>query len=188
LPGVDFQAVRAKVSISDVRGLVGFAPCETHGDQVRGPCPIHGSASPKSRSFSVHLARNAFRCFKYGESGNQLDLWAATTKTDLYAATIDLCRRLHIDIPWIDPNSMPGSHITSHFTNREEEPVNPVRLDCCRGVGRWQAVYWRRRAGGQKSVARRNTVRGAGHFGAAANAVAVARTGDRALGVGVLFL
>jgi DNA primase len=102
LPGVDFQAVRAKVSISDVLGLVGFTPCQTRGDQLRGPCPIHGSTSPGSRIFSVHLARNAFRCFKCGSSGNQLDLWAAVRKTTLHAATIDLCRRLQIDIPWID--------------------------------------------------------------------------------------
>ena len=103
LPGVDFRAVREAVSIRDVLKLVGFVARETRGDQLRGPCPIHGSTSPKSRIFSVHLARNAFRCFKCGSSGNQLDLWAAVTKTDLHAATIDLCRRLQIDVPWLGP-------------------------------------------------------------------------------------
>jgi hypothetical protein len=66
------------------------------------------------------LARNAFRCFKCGASGNQLDLWAATTKTDLYAATIDLCRRLHIDIPWIDPKSMLG-HASRRISPAEKK-------------------------------------------------------------------
>jgi hypothetical protein len=97
---------------------------------------------------------------------------------------IDKSAGCHSRSSW-HPINLPGF---DPLCNRNETRPNPVRLDCCRGVGRWQAVYWRRRAGGQKSVARRNTVRGAGHFGAAANAVAVARTGDRALGVGVLFL
>jgi hypothetical protein len=37
----------------------------------------------------------------HGDQLNQLDLWAAVTKTDLHAATIDLCRRIQIDVPWI---------------------------------------------------------------------------------------
>jgi len=109
LPGVDFQAVRARVSMAHVLGLLAFVPCETRGEQLRGPCPIHGSTSPESRVFSVHLTRSAFRCFKCGASGNQLDLWSAATKTDLHAATIDLCRRLQIEIPWIAPCELPTS-------------------------------------------------------------------------------
>jgi hypothetical protein len=103
VPGVDFRAVRKAVSMRDVLKLVGFVARETRGEQRRGPCPIHGSTFPNSRIFSVHLARNAFRCFKCGASGNQLDLWAAVTRTDLHAATIELCRRLQIDIPWLGP-------------------------------------------------------------------------------------
>jgi hypothetical protein len=87
----------------NVLELLAFAPSETHGEQLRGPCPIHRSASPRSRIFPVHLAGNAFRCFKCGSWGKQLDLWAALTKTDLHAATIELCRRLQIDVPWICP-------------------------------------------------------------------------------------
>jgi DNA primase len=103
LPGVDFQAVRKKVLMKDVLELIGFVACEARGDQLRGPCPIHGSASPRSRVFSVNVGRNAFRCFRCGSSGNQLDLWAAVTKTDLHGAAIDLCRRLRTEIPWMDP-------------------------------------------------------------------------------------
>jgi DNA primase len=89
------------IPMSDVLELLGFVPAETRGSQLRGPCPIPGSASPPSRVFSVHLARNAFQCFKCGSSGNQLDLWAAVTKTDLHAAAIEFCRRTQNDIPWI---------------------------------------------------------------------------------------
>jgi hypothetical protein len=32
--------------MTEVLGLIGFVTCVTSGDQVRGPCPIHRSASP----------------------------------------------------------------------------------------------------------------------------------------------
>jgi DNA primase len=89
------------ISIACVLELVGFVPRESSGDQLRGPCPIHGSKSQSSRSFSVNIARNAYQCFKCGSSGNQLDLWAAVTQTDLHAAAIDLCEKAHVDVPWI---------------------------------------------------------------------------------------
>ena len=101
MPGVDFQAVRCLVSIAQVLERIGFVPAECSGEQVRGPCPVHGSTSPKSRSFSANPARNAYRCFQCGSSGNQLDLWAAVTKTDLHTAAIDLCEKFDLDVPWV---------------------------------------------------------------------------------------
>ena len=101
MPGVDFQIVRAAVPMARVLDLIGFVACETSGSQLRGPCPIHGSRSPKSRSFSVNVQRHTYQCFKCGSLGNQLDLWAAVTKTDFYTAAIDLCEKAHVDIPWI---------------------------------------------------------------------------------------
>ncbi len=101
LPGIDFPAVRLMVPMARVLELIGFVPRESSGDQVRGPCPIHGSSSPKSRSFSANVGRNAYRCFKCDSSGNQLDLWAAVTKMDLHAAAIDRCEKARVDIPWI---------------------------------------------------------------------------------------
>jgi len=101
LPGVDFQIVRSTVSMAQVLELIGFVAHKSSGDQLRGPCPIHGSSSPKSRSFSVNVERNTYQCFKCGSSGNQLDLWAAVTKTDLHTAAIDRCDKAHVDIPWI---------------------------------------------------------------------------------------
>jgi hypothetical protein len=83
-PGVDFHAVRSLISISDVLELIGFEATALSGDQVLGPRPIHGSSSPASRIISVHLSRNSDQCFKCGSKGNQLDLWAAYTNTDLY--------------------------------------------------------------------------------------------------------
>ncbi len=101
VPGVDFQTVRARISMADVLRLPEFVPRSAEGDQVRGACPIHGSTSPRSRSFSANLRASAYRCFKCGSAGNQLDLWAAATNQPLYDAAIDLCEKLDVPILWI---------------------------------------------------------------------------------------
>lgn len=115
LRGVDFQAVRVQTSMRKVLELLYFEPVETRGDQVRGACPVHGSTSPRSRSFSANLAKNAYRCFKCQSQGNHLDLWAATTNQSLYLAANDLCEKLQIERPRIP--------FTQHPPTGEEEPV-----------------------------------------------------------------
>ena len=79
MPGIHFAEVRARITLADVLDLLGFVPCESSGDQVHGPCLVHHSISPLSRSFSANLKRHIYRCFKCGSSGNQLDLYAAVT-------------------------------------------------------------------------------------------------------------
>jgi DNA primase len=101
MPGVDFQAVRGMISMSEVLDLIGFVSCACSGQQVRGPCPIHKSSSASSRSFSANLAKNTFHCFKCGAAGNHLDLWAAVNHQNIHEAAIELCSQLARDIPWI---------------------------------------------------------------------------------------
>jgi DNA primase len=103
MPGIRFAEARAKVTMAEVLGLIGFAPYETSGDQVRGPCPIHRSTSTSSRSFSANMRLNIYRCFKCGASGNHLDLYASVTGLSLFAATVELCERLQREVPWV-PN------------------------------------------------------------------------------------
>ncbi|MBI3468068.1 MAG: hypothetical protein HY000_34100 [Planctomycetes bacterium] len=69
--------------------------------QVRGACPVHGSNSRRSRSFSANLAKNQDRCFKCGSAGSQLELWAAVHRQSVYTAALDQCNRLGIEVPWI---------------------------------------------------------------------------------------
>src|SRR5262245_14696717 len=107
VPSLDYQAVRAAISLAQVLELVGFVVWKRRGDQLRGPCPIHDSPSSKSRTFSAHLGRNAYRCFKCGSQGNQLDLWAAVTNLDLHTATLGLCERLNVDVPQLHRTSPP---------------------------------------------------------------------------------
>ena len=57
MPGVDYKTVQSRVPMARVVELLGFVARGVTGDQLRGPCPVHRSQSPRSRSFSVHLAR-----------------------------------------------------------------------------------------------------------------------------------
>jgi DNA primase len=100
MSGIDFAEVRALTTMADVLNLIGFVPRESSGDQVRGPCPVHPSATPSGRSFSANLNTYIYRCFKCGSSGNHLDLYAAVSGLSLFEAAIALCEQLNRDVPW----------------------------------------------------------------------------------------
>jgi DNA primase len=89
MPGVDFRELRRRLRMERVLGLVGFVPSWRHGEQVRGPCPLHGSTSPRSRSFCAHLGKGAYQCFVCGAAGNALELWAALTGQRLHPAALE---------------------------------------------------------------------------------------------------
>jgi DNA primase len=101
MPGVNFAVVRERVTMADVLRLLHFAPPSMRGDQLRGPCPVHGSGGPRSRSFSVNVRLGRYRCFRCGSRGNAVELWAAVRQVPLPAAAIELCELLGIDVPWI---------------------------------------------------------------------------------------
>jgi DNA primase len=111
MPGIHFAEVRARIALAEVLDLIGFVPSETTGDQLRGPCPVHRSTTPSSRSFSANLESHIYRCFKCGSCGNQLDLYASVTGLSLFEAAIALCDQLHCEIPWMlkDTPSRPRS-------------------------------------------------------------------------------
>ena len=152
MPGIDFARVRAEIALADVLKLIGFVPCATSRDQVRGPCPLHHAASAHSRSFSANLTRHIYRCFKCGSAGNQLELYARVTGLSLFEAAIALCRQLHHEIPWTQsskrglpqadratrqieprgargPASVPGSH--HHDGPKDHLPSPQVRRPIC---------------------------------------------------------
>ena len=99
--GLDFKAIREMVSMADVLRLLDYQPTARRAGQLRGPCPVHGSTSRRSRSFSVDLVGNRFQCFapRCGAKGNQLDLWVAVTGIPLYEAAWDLCEKMGIEPP-----------------------------------------------------------------------------------------
>jgi DNA primase len=101
VPGVDFDRVRAEITMEQVLNLLGFMPSTRSGAQWYGSCPLHDPGARRRRSFSVNLATGRYLCHRCGSHGNPLELWAAATKLPLHQAAIDLCRRLGCDVPWI---------------------------------------------------------------------------------------
>ncbi|QEG36208.1 DNA primase [Bythopirellula goksoeyrii] len=79
--------------------LMDWQEVTCHGDQLRGPCPIHKSSSERSRSFSVNLNKNAYHCFGCGSKGNQLDLASEYFGLSLYQAAREVCQRTGIEVP-----------------------------------------------------------------------------------------
>jgi DNA primase len=101
MPLVDLRQARREIRLSWVLKLLGWQPRERRGEQVRGGCPFHGSTSPHSRSFSAHLGRGVWHCFRCDASGNALELWARATGLGLYQAVLDLDDRLGQEGPWL---------------------------------------------------------------------------------------
>jgi DNA primase len=101
MPGIHFATVRAMIPLADVLYLVGFVPSETSRDRVRGPCPVHHSTAPTSRSFSANLKRHIYKFLACESKGNQLDLYASVTGLSLFEAAIALCEQLDREIPWM---------------------------------------------------------------------------------------
>ena len=99
MPGIDFALLRPQLSLTQVLDLVGFTATTRCGPQVRGPCPVHGSSSPRSRSFAAHLEKNCWHCFRCGAGGNALDLYLAVTKRPVYEGALELCMRLGVTPP-----------------------------------------------------------------------------------------
>ena len=101
MPGIDFNVLRAEITMEAELNELGFQPTSRSGDQLHGTCLVHGSTSPHSRTFSVNLATGRCYCHKCHSRGNQLELWAAVHKLSLYEAAVDLCRVLAREVPWI---------------------------------------------------------------------------------------
>lgn len=103
---INYSQLRRQVSMEEVLSLVGFVPTTCHGNQLRGACPItpvkERNGQDDRYSFSVHLGRQVFHCFRCGKCGNQVDLWRFVHGGELYQASMDLCQQAGIDPPWLD--------------------------------------------------------------------------------------
>lgn len=100
MPGIDFARLRAEITMEQVLDRLGFNAVTCRGDQLHGPCPVHNSSWPRSRTFSVNLRDRRYYCHKCHSYGNQLELWAAVHHLPIYEATLDLCWALGHPIPW----------------------------------------------------------------------------------------
>jgi transposase len=107
-PRVDYAFLRQQITLEQVLRHLGLLE-QLHGSgqQRRGPCPIHGHTTDRHHTFSVHLGKNVFQCFKAdcAVHGNVLDFWAKFHRVPLYEAALQLADTFHL------------------LRNREEEPV-----------------------------------------------------------------
>jgi hypothetical protein len=111
-PPVDFAFLRQQIKLKKILAhLCILGQMRGSGPQRRGPCPVHSHPGDRERTFSVHLGKDAFRCFQAdcGAQGNALDLWAAIHRLPLYDAALHLAETF--GLPRI----------------REEEPVKGTR-------------------------------------------------------------
>jgi CHC2-type zinc finger protein len=111
-PKVDFAFLREQVSMEQVLRHLGLFPqLRGHGQQRRGPCPVHSQGTTAERTFSVHLGKHVFQCFQAdcALKGNVLDLWAAIHRLPLYEAALHLAGTFQVP------------------RTREEEPVTGTR-------------------------------------------------------------
>jgi DNA primase len=101
MPCVNYSEVQIRVSMARVLELLGFVAQRVTSAQLRGPCPVHGSVSRRSRSFSVDLSHGVCHCFQCGFAGNQIQLWAALREMTVYEAAVNLCQEAGVEVPWI---------------------------------------------------------------------------------------
>jgi DNA primase len=102
LAPIDFQALKAEVSLLDVLRLYDWEPVKERGEELRGPCPVHGSSSATSTIFAVSPTKNAWKCHKCEAGGNQLDLAASyfnLPQDQVVRIAVALCRELGREIP-----------------------------------------------------------------------------------------
>ena len=81
MPGVDFDMLRREITMQQVLDEIGFSATHRDGDQLRGPCPVHGSTTKNSRAFSVNLGTQRYYCHTCKSHGNQPELYAAAKDT-----------------------------------------------------------------------------------------------------------
>ena len=104
LKPLDFEALKARVSIVDLLETIGWEPAGRRrgGKELRGPCPIHQSSSATSLIFSVTPSRSIFHCFKCDAGGDTIALAAyllGIPPKQRVKAAVELCKYLGIQIP-----------------------------------------------------------------------------------------
>ena len=91
MPGIDFGLLRERITMRDVLRRLQFEATVRRGEQWRGPCPVHASRNPRSRSFSVNVRLGRYQCFDCGTRGQALELWSAVHRISVHAAAMELC-------------------------------------------------------------------------------------------------
>lgn len=103
MPYIDFEELKHRVSVEDVMRLIGWKPSYRDRGGYRGPCPIHKSRSPTSKSFSV--SQDGFQCFTCKAKGDLIRLYATVIGVREYPAALQLAAILGVELPLKRPAS-----------------------------------------------------------------------------------
>lgn len=99
MPGIDYAAVKARLSWSVVLDAAGWTPTRNTWYRLRGPCPLRCSTS--DACCAVDLRRARYYCGKCKRGGNRLDFFAAAKGVSLFRAAVELCAALGVDVPYL---------------------------------------------------------------------------------------
>jgi len=96
---IDYAYLREQIDLEQVLRHLGYLDALRGSSAQRtGPCPFHEAKGKGSRSFSVNLKKNVFRCCdpRCQVQGNALDLWALGHDLPLYEAALHLADTFHL--------------------------------------------------------------------------------------------
>jgi DNA primase len=85
---VDFKAIKQAVPLPAVLRRYQVQGLKTHGQELRGRCPIHKGEG--TESFHVNTQKNVFQCFSCKAKGNVLDFVAAMEQCSVRDAGLKL--------------------------------------------------------------------------------------------------
>lgn len=96
-PYIDFNALKATLTIRAVLIHLGYPPHQYRSHEFRGGCPVHRSTSPRSRSLRCRgLEWFCGRCVR---GGDVVRLWGLVHGLDDYQAALSLCDVMQIPVP-----------------------------------------------------------------------------------------
>lgn len=120
------------------RVLEGYNLCrdlKRHGEQLIGPCPLHGGDNPTA--FRVHLVRGLWNCFTACGGGDILDLICTIEKCSK-ASAAHVLQRMITGASLLKPShDVSHTHAAIPFRPfRRPIPLNPLTpfLQECKGV------------------------------------------------------
>lgn len=124
---VDFKAVKAAVSISQVLAHYDVNWLKKQGDERRGKCPFESCRSEDG--FHANTGKGAFQCFKCKRRGNVLDFVAAMEGCTVRDAAVKLAEWFSVEASTASSEngskqSAPGVEKTESNGSGEVELVN----------------------------------------------------------------